>query len=123
MSDYHILTQDEDSKGISAVFHIPIPAAGSNAAGVQWRNAIVLEQKGAVNITSVLPELSGQAEEVSMKAGIVYERLVRVRFSSTNLTDTQRKQEVENKFNIVKAAIIAEKQKTLSWIGFAGDVV
>jgi len=121
MSNYHILTQEKKKRSIRVVFHIPVPAAGTNEAGISWRDAVVLEQGGSVNIVSVLPDIT-QQEISDLKAGELIEKLETVRFSTINLTNVQRKEEIETLFNQTKASLIAEKQIALEWIGYEAGV-
>jgi len=118
--DYHVLSQDDKRKTIQVVFHIPIPAAGTNEANVSWRDAVVQEQGGADNIASVLPNIT-TAEESDMKAGALIEKQTSVRFSSTSLTTAQRKAQIEAEFNKQKADLVAEKQITLEFMGYSAD--
>jgi len=117
--DYHILTQSKDKKTINVVFHFPISATGDNQAGKQWREAVVLEQGGADNIVSVL---SGMPELASLKAGEIIEVQKTVRFSSVNLDNTQRENEIKAEYTELKDEIIAEKEVTLAFIGHEGTV-
>jgi hypothetical protein len=121
MSDFHILTQDIERKVAQCVFHIPIPV-GDNSANITWAAAVVREQGGANAISSVLPDISAE-EESALKAGTILERRLGVRFSSKDLTNTQRLAEIEAAFTTEKAAIQAEKQITLDFIGHEGDVI
>lgn len=121
MADYHILLQDKDRKTVNCVFHIPVPSVGTNEANLSWRDAIVKEQGGSANIVSVLPDIS-PVEDTQLKAGEIYEKQETVRFSSKNLTPVQRKAEIEVRFNELKTELIQEKQKTLEWIGYQGNV-
>ena len=119
--DYHILTQAKRQDTINAIFHIPIPGSGVNEASVQWQNAIVLELGGADAIISVLPGISG-AELTAMKAGEIYELQTSVRFSTLGLTNTQRRSEIKAAFTAEAVDLVAEKQITLSFIGYGGYV-
>lgn len=121
MSDYHILEQAEDQKTVRVVFHIPIPAQGTNQASLSWRDALVLSLGGSENIVSVLPGIT-PAEETQLKAGELFEHPTSFRFSILNLTPAQKKVEIEDKFNSLHTSILAEKQITLAWIGYEGDV-
>lgn len=121
MSDFHVLTQANDKKTVNVVFHISVPASGTNDAGISWRNAVVKEQGGADNIVSVLPDITTQ-EESALKSGELIERLEPVRFSSISITNAQRLQEIRNHFNSLSQEIIAEKQITLDFMGYEGDV-
>lgn len=120
MSNYHILNQDTKHKSVSVVFHIPIPGT-NNSAGITWQQAVVKELGGAGGIVSVLPDITSQ-EDSDMKAGVILEMRVNVRFSSVNLTNAQRLQEIKDEFNNVKSGVIAGKQITLDFIGLEGDV-
>jgi len=121
MSDYHILTQGRDKKTINVLFHIPIPATGTNDVGISWQAAVVREQGGADAISSNFLDIS--AEELSaLKAGSIVEKQVTVRFSSTILTNAQRLQEIKNTFNTMKTEFVSEKQIDLAFIGYAGNV-
>lgn len=121
MSDFHILTQSDNQKTITVIFHIPIPSTGVNDAGISWQAAVVMAQGGADAITSSLPDIS--AEELSsLKAGAIVEKQTTVRFSSTNLTNAQRLQEIKDAFNVTKTELVSEKQNSLAFIGYAGNV-
>lgn len=121
MSDYHILTQEDKKRTVSVVFHIPVPAVGTNEAGLSWRQAVVEELGGSSVIVSILPGIS-VAEDTQLKAGEIIEKVETVRFTSVNLTKAQRKIEIEAYFNELKTDLIAEKQTTLEWIGYEGTV-
>lgn len=122
MSDYHILKQARDKKTINVVFHISIPAGGTNQANISWHDAIVLDLGGAAAIVSVLPELVGSQEETDMKAGTLVEVPDTVRFSSINLNNDQRKAEIAARYSEVSSTLISEKQQELAFIGFSADV-
>lgn len=120
MSDYHIRNTDVRLKTVSAVFHIPIPAT-DNEVGVSWQDALVSSLGGADAITSVLPGIS-QAELDAMKAGSIYENSATVRFSSLNLTNSQRLEEVEAAYTDALSDVIADMGITLNFYGKSGDV-
>jgi len=121
MSDYHILNTDIRLKTVSCAFHIPIPAT-NNIVGVSWQDALVLSLGGTEVITSVLPDIT--PEELSaLKAGSIYEKVATVRFSSLNLTNAQRLDEVEAAYTNAKTSILSEKQVTLNFYGKSGDVI
>ena len=118
--NFHILTQAKDQNTIQVVFHIPIPT-GNNEVGVSWRDAIVKEAGGADNIVSVLLDID-PTELTNMKSGALIELVENVRFSSIFLNNAQRLQQVKDRYNIVKTELIAEKQITLVFMGYGGDV-
>lgn len=123
MSNYHILTGDIEKKTITVVFHIPVPAAGTNQANLSWRDAVVKEQGGASNIVSALGTDVNPTEDSQLKSGALVERQQTIRFSSVNLTSNQRRVEIEAAFTQLQSQLIADKQITLDWIGFEGDVL
>ncbi len=122
MSNYHILTQDDKRKTANVVFHVPVPSTGTNQAGLSWRDAVVREQGGSANIVSVLGTDIDPTEDTQLKAGEIIEKQQTVRFSSINLSSAQRQAEIEVAFTQLQSDLIAEKQITLEWIGFQGDV-
>ena len=124
--NYHILKQAEDKKTINVVFHIPVPATGTNEANVLWRDAVVAEQGGSANIVSTLPGID-PTEDTELKSGALVEVSKSVRFSTINLTTAQKQAEIEAEFNRLigsdpKYSVLAKKQITLEWIGFEADV-
>lgn len=121
MSDYHVLTQDPKRKTVQVIFHIPVPSSGTNAAGISWQDAMVKEQGGTSNIVSRLSSLSSE-EESALKSGALIEVVKEVRFSSTNISNNKRKQEIETAFEKVKKAVLAEKQIILEWMGYEGNI-
>lgn len=122
MSDYHILEQARDKKTISVVFHVAVPAGGTNEANIPWGDAIVLHLGGAAAITSVLPDVTGTQEETDMKTGAIIEIRGEVRFSGVNMTNSERRVEIEAAYINAAAAEIIEKQEDLAFIGFNADV-
>ena len=121
MSDYHIRETSADLKTVSVVFHIPIPST-NNAVDISWSDALVLSLGGADEITSVMSDI-GIGDEAEMKAGSIYEKVQTVRFSSLDLTNAQRLEEVEAAYIVAKEDILADKQITLNFYGKSGDVV
>ncbi len=122
MSSYHIKEISEDYKTVNVVFHIPV-LTGNNAVGLAWQVVLVRHLGGASNINSILPEVTGTAEETSMKTGAIIEKSTTVRFSSLNLTNTQRLNEVIAAYNTVKAQEISDKQIILNFYGKTGDIL
>lgn len=127
MSNFHILTQANDKKTVNVVFHIPVPAAGTNEANVSWRDAVVAEAGGSANIVSVLGAGVDPTEDTQLKAGALVEKQATVRFSSINLTPAEKKAEIEAFYNQLagsdpKYSILEEKKVTLEWIGYSANV-
>lgn len=119
--NYHILEQEAKKKNVRCVFHVPVPAAGTNEAEISWRDAVVLEQGGSGAIVSVLADIT-PAEDTQLKAGEIIEKVTTVKFSSVNLTAGQKKAQIEAAFNSLKDDLVSEKQVELEWFGYKGDV-
>ena len=119
--NYHILQQDPKQRSVQVVFHIPIPAAGTNEAGLTWRQAVVSSLGGSDAITSEVGNISPE-ELTQLKAGELFEKRETVKFSSVNLTNAQRKAEIEAKYAEVCSDVVVEKQVALAWMGYAADV-
>ena len=98
---YHILQQEPKGRTARVVFHVPVPATGKNEADLTWRDAVVLDQGGSGQITSILTNIE-PTEDTQLKAGEIVEQAETVRFSSVNLTPAQKKAEIEARFNKVK---------------------
>lgn len=121
MSDYHILEMALDQKTINVVFHIKIPAVGESSAGVQWRDAVVKSLGGTAQIKSVLPDLQKAENDLLVTGGLI-EIPQTIRFTAINITNVQRKAEVEQAFTLRKNKVLGDKQIELAWIGHSGDV-
>ena len=119
MSGIHILTQDKIQNTVNAVFHIPVPAT-LNEAGISWQVAVVMEAKG--NITSTLHDIDPD-ELALLQSGALIEKVEIVRFSSVNLTNGQREQEVKDRYTTLSPELIAEKAITLAFMGYETEVV
>lgn len=126
MSNYHIRDISYEGNGtiktVGVIFHIPIPI-GNNAVGIAWRTALVAYLGGADTIISALPEVRQTAEESDMKAGVILEKVLTIRFSSANLTDAQRLAEIVTAFTTEKNAELTMKQTQLKYFGKVGDVI
>ena len=121
MSDYHIRTQNLKGTIVEAVCHFPIPDT-LNEAGISYQTALVRSLGGADAITSVLPEVQGQAEETAMKNGELLEETIQVHFNTKGLTDGQKLQIVEDTYTATKNEILSNEQVTLNFMGYNGDV-
>lgn len=116
--NYHILTQAKDQNTVNVTFHVVVPVA-DNSVGVPWKTALLKKHKGT--ITSVLHGIT-PAELTQIETGQVIEKVETVRFSSIYLTNTQRLQEVKNRYSIVKTQLLEELQIELNFMGYEGDV-
>lgn len=115
--NFHILTQQKNQNTVNVIFHVPVPAT-NNEANITWQEAIVKE---AGTISSTLPDIE-PAELTLLQSGALIEKSESVRFSSIYLTNAQRLQEVKDRYNMLKTELIIEKQITLAFMGYGGDV-
>ena len=120
--DYHIREISKNGKTVNVVFHLPIPDAGTNQAGISWRTAIVKSLGGADEITSVIPSIQGQQEETDMKAGAIVEINESVRFGSIYLSTANKKAKIEARYSELLADLVTNKQKELLFMGFSDNV-
>lgn len=120
MSDYHIREVSADKKTVNVVYHLPIPAT-NNMVATPWRTALVAHQGGADAIASVLLDIIA-GDLVLLKNGSLYEKVLTMRFSSTDLTNAARLAEVAARYSVELAAVTANLQATLDYYGKAGDV-
>ena len=117
MSDYHILESQEDLKRARVVFHVPVPSS-QNAAGITWQVAVAMEQSDKISIlTNITTE-----EAAQLVSGEIIEKVENMKFSSTSLNNAQRLQEVKDRALFWKTELINEKQVTLNFMGYQGDV-
>ena len=93
-----------------------------NDAGLTWQQAVVAETGGSDIILSVLPVID-PVELTDMKSGALIEKVESVRFSSIYLTNAQRLQQVKDWYSALKISLIEEKQITLAFMGYSGEVV
>lgn len=120
MSAYHILTQEINQKTISIAVHTPIPDV-NNEASISYR--VALQQSEPFTESAVYGLQADDPDEWDdLVAGAVHEKRETVKFTSTNLTNNQRRTEVETKVAGFQNAVIAEKQITLAFWGYQGDV-
>lgn len=118
MSNYHVLFQELDRKNVQAIFHIPIPEAGVNGAGIGWRAAALLERQFIERIgKSVLPGIAS-GELTALDNGSLIEVSQRVPFTSTSLTDAQRNAQILAAYNAATNSVLAGKQITLNFMGY-----
>jgi len=116
--DIHVLKCSKDLKTVRVIFHYAVPE-GENQAGISWQNAIVMGKGGAGNIKSVLADIDTD-ELADMKTGALVEPGVEtIRFSSINLTNTERLQEIKDKYKECKEKFLKDKQVELAFMGYS----
>ena len=117
MSDYHILESQKDFKRVRIVFHVPVPST-QNAVGITWQAAVAMEQGDKI---SILINVTTE-EAAQLLSGEIIEKVENMKFSSTSLNNAQRLQEVKDRATFWKTELINEKQITLNFMGYEGDV-
>lgn len=122
MSSYHIRGIAEDYKTVAVVFHIPV-STGNNAAGLPWCDVLVRYLGGASSINTILPEVVGTVEETNMKAGVIIEKSCVVKFSSLNLTNAQRLEEIVVAYNNIESEETNRLSMILNYFGKEGSVI
>lgn len=118
MSDYHIL-ESPDIDRVRVVYHINVPSE-LNAANVDLSSALVqyLTQDGA-SITSACPDTNA-TELASLQGGTKYEHIETITFDG-NLSDVDKRTEVENRYTFISTKGVAYLRKTLKFWGYSGD--
>ena len=123
MSNYHILTQDISEKTIRIVFRIAIPDMTNNA-GISYRTALIdylKHSQGIDNISSISP-FSDADELQQVQSGEIYEVQESVRFSSLALTDVQKRDEIDARYNELTTESLSKLQILLEWWGLKRTV-
>lgn len=126
MSNYHILEQTTDEESISLVFHIAVPTAATNEAGILYTEIV----KASEDLNSVLPGFATDfpTEYQDMQDGKIIERVKTVTFSSAILTPAQKLDEIINGnylwegYNMYKNNLLNNLQIVWEWYGHNGDV-
>lgn len=119
MSDIHLLDQVTKQDSIRCAFHIAIPAAGNNEAGIQWRTAIVQYQtQNGAAIESAVPGLDTTAHDLD--DGSVYEKLETVRFAA-DATPAVKAAAIQAAYTARKSALLQNAQNVLEWWGHELD--
>jgi len=123
MSDYHVLTVSPDLKTVTVIFRIPVPDL-QNQAGKSYRTALVekLTRESPTGTIESKSPFSTAEELAQVQNGEVYEVLTSVRFSSLSLTNTQRRDELDAKFNELKTKALTRLKIELEWWGYKRDV-
>jgi len=123
MSDYHVLTVSPDLKTVIVVFRIPVPDE-QNQAGKSYRAALVekLTYESPTGTIESKSPFSTTEELTQVQNGEVFEVLTSVRFSSLSLTNAQRRDELDAKFNELKTRALTLLKRELEWWGFKRDV-
>lgn len=120
--NYHILEQSEDKKTVRVVFHLPVPDYTTEAA-VKLEASLVAAKDSEAPVSQV-PGLATNdpAEYAGIQTGKIHEHVESVRYSSVNLTNSQRIAEIESRYKILVVDAIDTLKTRLDLFGKAADV-
>lgn len=111
MSDIHVREKDKHNKTVNCIFHFAVPAT-NNAAGLPW-NEVIQKAKSPVPLMAD----NDTTENAQIEAGSIYEHLELVRFSSTNLTQSQRLAQIETAYQERQTTIFNTLSAELDFFG------
>lgn len=111
MANIHIREKDRMDKTVNCIFHFAVPAT-QNANGTDWNEVI---QKAMKPVP--LMDDNDSTENANITAGSVLELAETMRYSSTNLTNTQRLAEIQAYYLIRKNEVFGELASTLDFFG------
>ena len=111
MSECHIVAHDEEDKGWNVVFHYPVKA-GRNKGDRPWKDVI----KENFDTKSILPNISAE-EQLKLTDGLLREKALFVRFSSTGLTFLQKSDELKSSYLRIKKEQDTKTEKIFEYSG------
>lgn len=121
MASYYVLNMDVKQDQLSVVYHVLIPAAATNFAGLTFRNAIV-ERDSPV---SALPDTFNGAditvEKAKVASGELYEVQKTIQFDA-NLSNANKKAVIDADYTATSAQILSELQNSLEFWGYSTTV-
>lgn len=113
----HVIEQATDQKTVRVAFHVAVPPAATNNAGMTYQNALVLIGVPASEVGNITTE-----EQTQLESGQVVEFMETVRFSRLGLTPTEKLNEIKAAYTARQAELFADKQIALAYTGYATDV-
>lgn len=117
MSNYHILQGQANGNRYQVIFHLLVPDT-DNAAGMNHRT-IMAAQLGADWISAVPHITAGEIAQV--EAGELYEFLF-VYFTNPSVPLSTKRDELDAKFAVLSAGIIAQLEARFEYYGLDRDV-
>ena len=124
MADYHVLTGSPDGNSYQVCFHLPVPGAGNNRAGVQWRTALINSALGGQTVLLDGDGTGGTisaAEKAEIESGAVFE--VSEAFDThPGETALQLRDRIDARHAALATAVSAQLQGRLSYFGFTRDI-
>lgn len=124
MASYHVLTGSPDGNAFRIAFHVPIPGAGNNRAGVQWRTALANSGLGGTTVLRTGDGTGGTisaAELASVQSGALLEVVEEVP-THPGETAGQYQARLDARFAALTARVQAELQGRLTYFGHVRDV-
>lgn len=104
MSEYHIGRKSEDGRHVDLWVHLPIPST-ENVAGITFGGGVTITYQDAQaarlaeenpdGFTSIAPGIIA-GEQTQITNGAVFEKQWQFRFSSLDLSDAERRTEIES---------------------------
>ena len=116
----HILTQADDGKTCSAIFHIPVPSI-DNSAGIPYQTALV--QYLTQTQGSISSQIATGDELAAIQAGAVLENPVTVRWSRLGLNNAQKLAELSAYYTAHKTELLNSLSNLLAFWGYSTDVL
>lgn len=117
MSNYHILQGQENGNRYQVIYHLSVPDT-NNAAGVNHRD--IMAAQLAVGWTSAVPHIT--APEIALiEAGELYEFSFEY-FTNPAILLAAKRDELDAKFAILSAGVIAQLEARYEFYGLDRDV-
>ena len=95
MSDYHILGKSVDNRFADVYVHLPVPATNT-AAGITYQQALAESLTGQDVTAILLHAVQFLGENAQLVSGEQVEVHVRFRFDDTDLTNLERRDQIEH---------------------------
>jgi len=126
MSNYHVLEQSADQKTVRVALHYTVPAGSQNQVNQNHRGlvAVIRKDPDSGTVKSQVPYLADEfsAELAKMQTGEVVEEVTTVRFSSLNLTDAEKKAEIESAWAAKQAEVFERLQTQLEYYHYDNNI-
>jgi hypothetical protein len=123
MSNWHARLADRDGNEVRVIMHIPIPGAGLNRAGVQWRTALVKSGRGGA--TEMLEGVTAgeitTAEKAQITNGELFEYVEQIA-THPGETANQLRDRIDLLYPQRVSQVQARLQKELTYWGFDRNV-
>ena len=124
MSNYHVLNTHKKLKNANTIFHIQIPDENNSANPAHNLRTCVHEYQGGGTIESSVPNLDTEfsSEYSDLQTGALYEWNETVIFSNANLTNSQKRDEIDARYTELSTTVVDYFRKILKYWGMNRDV-